>query len=142
MNGLRIMLFLVTALTVGCENPETTRYPLHVQDTVFYVELADSPEERQRGLMHRQSLASDHGMLFIFSDSQVRSFWMRNTYIDLSIAYIDSNGVIIDILDMEALDETPVRSSLPAQYALEVNKGAFRGIYPGNRVDFRDIPLP
>ena len=142
MNYLRVLLTLLLLLNLSCKDLSETRYPLYIGDRVFSVELADSPDEQQRGLMHRRSLAPDHGMLFIFPDSRIRSFWMRNTYIDLSIAYIDSNGIIIDILDMEALDETPVPSTQPVQYGLEVNKGAFEGIYPGDRVDFSDIPLP
>ncbi|MDC7221894.1 MAG: DUF192 domain-containing protein [Spirochaetales bacterium] len=100
------------------------------------VELARTNEERQTGLMHRESLDEDRGMLFIFDDERTRSFWMKNTLIPLSIAYIDRDGVIVDIRDMEPLDTSSVPSAAPAMYALEVNQGKFRewGVRPGYRL--------
>ena len=91
------------------------------------VEIADDFFERQRGLMDRTALGEDRGMLFVFRDEQPRSFWMKNTRIPLSIAYIDSRGRITDILDMKPLDDKPPHyvSSEPVQYALEVNQGFF-----------------
>jgi uncharacterized membrane protein (UPF0127 family) len=91
------------------------------------VEIADGPSEQERGLMYRTSLGEDRGMLFVFSSEQPRSFWMKNTKIPLSIAYIDSKGRITDILDMKPLDDEPPHytSSEPVQYALEVNQGFF-----------------
>ena len=100
------------------------------------VEIADAPDEQQTGLMGRPALAEDSGMLFVFNDEQQRSFWMRDTLIPLSIAFIDSQGRIVDIQDMQPLDETPHLSAAPAQYALEVNQGFFtgRGIQVGDTV--------
>jgi uncharacterized protein len=100
------------------------------------VELARSSEERQTGLMNRSEMDENRGMLFVFEDETPRSFWMKNTLIPLSIAYIDREGTIINIKDMEALDETPVPSAGPAMYALEVNQGKFRewGVRPGYRI--------
>ena len=91
------------------------------------VEIADGPFEQQRGLMYRTSLGEDRGMLFVFQREQQLSFWMKNTRIPLSIAYIDSKGRITDILDMKPLDDKPPHyvSSEPVQYALEVNQGFF-----------------
>ena len=65
-------------------------------------------------------------MLFVFSKDQVLSFWMRNTYLPLSIAYLDASGEIVDIQDMQPLDETAHPSAKPARYALEVNQGWFK----------------
>jgi uncharacterized protein len=98
------------------------------------VEIANTREEREKGLMDRTSLPEDRGMLFVFDREQPLSFWMKNTLIPLSIAYIDSQGRIVDIQDMQPLDETPHPSAEPAQYALEVNQGFFadRGIEVGN----------
>ncbi len=103
------------------------------------VEIADTNAERQRGLMERDELAEDAGMLFVFDREEPRSFWMRNTRIPLSIAYIDAEGRIVDIKDMEPFDETPVPSAEPAQYALEVNQGFFaeQGIEVG---DVAELP--
>lgn len=100
-------------------------------------EVADDDAERQRGLMERTALAEDAGMLFVFGRERPLSFWMKNTLIPLSVAYIDSEGRIVDIQDMQPLDETPHPSAEPAQYALEVNQGFFeeRGIEAGDRVE-------
>jgi uncharacterized protein len=103
------------------------------------VEIADGLLERERGLMDRTSLGEDRGMLFVFRREQPLSFWMRDTRIPLSIAYIDSKGRITDILDMKPLDDKPPHyvSSEPVQYALEVNQGFFdeRGVKVGDHVE-------
>ena len=103
------------------------------------VEIADTPAEQEKGLMNRKTLGEDRGMLFVFPDEQVRSFWMKNTLIPLSIAYIDSEGRIIDLQEMKALDDQPPHyvSAEPAQYALEANKGFFKkhGVKVGDRAD-------
>jgi uncharacterized membrane protein (UPF0127 family) len=104
------------------------------------VEIADTDAERQAGLMGRPILPEDAGMLFVFEGEQALSFWMKDTLIPLSVAYIDAQGRIVDIQDMQPLDETPHPSSAPAQYALEVNQGFFeeRGIAVG---DTLELPL-
>jgi uncharacterized membrane protein (UPF0127 family) len=134
---------LLSILIVSsCQTQEEILYPLSLGAETLYVEIADTAAERQEGLMYRRTLEADRGMLFIFESSRMLSFWMRNTYIDLSIAYIADDGTIIDILDMYALDETSVPSSAPARFALEVNKGTFDrlGVYPGDRIDLSGIP--
>ncbi|QIN79716.1 DUF192 domain-containing protein [Rubrobacter marinus] len=101
-------------------------------------EIADDDAERTRGLMERTALAEEAGMLFVFGRERTLSFWMRNTLIPLSIAYIDAEGRIVDIEDMEPLDDqTKHPSAEPAKYALEVNQGFFgeRGIEVGDRVE-------
>ncbi len=101
------------------------------------VEVADERAERQTGLMGRTELAPDAGMLFVFGRERDLSFWMRNTLIPLSIAYIAADGRIVDIQDMAPLDETSHPSAEPAKYALEVNQGFFakRGVEVGDRVE-------
>lgn len=103
------------------------------------VEVADDDAERQRGLMGRTALGEDKGMLFVFDGEQELSFWMKGTLIPLSVAYMDSEGRIVDIQDMKPLDdELPhYASAEPAQYALEVNQGFFdeRGIEVGDRAE-------
>jgi uncharacterized protein len=110
--------------------------------TEVQVEIADERAEQQRGLMERTELAENAGMLFVFDRDAPRSFWMRNTLIPLSIAYIASDGRIVDIQDMQPLDETSHPSAEPAQYALEVNQGFFaeRGIKVGNVVEIPELP--
>ncbi len=101
------------------------------------VEIADTVSERAEGLMNRTALPEDQGMLFVFDSEQELSFWMKDTLIPLSIAYMDSEGRIVDIQDMEPLDDEPPHyvSAEPAQYALEVNQGFFeeRGVEVGAR---------
>ncbi len=103
------------------------------------VEIADTDAERQTGLMGRNVLPENAGMLFVFEGEQTLSFWMRDTLIPLSIAYIDAEGRIVDIQDMQPLDDVPPHyvSAEPAQYALEVNQGFLeeRGVVVGDTVE-------
>jgi len=100
-------------------------------------EVASTPEQRARGLMHRFSLRPDHGMLFVFEQPERQSFWMKNTFIPLSIAFLDANGRILNIEDMAPQSEAMHWSRGPARYALEMRKGWFaeRGIRAGDRVE-------
>jgi uncharacterized protein len=101
-------------------------------DTV-HAEVADTPEARERGLMHRTELAESEGMLFVYSSMATRSFWMRNTLIPLDIAFLDDGQVIVDIQHMEPETDTLHTSTAPAMFALEVPRGWFasRGIEVG-----------
>src|SRR5215510_5696977 len=96
-------------------------------------EIARSPAQREQGLMHRKELKDGDGMLFIFERDQILSFWMKNTLIPLSIAFIAQDGRLLEIYDMEPGDLTPVSSSRSARYALEVPQGWFNrvGVRPG-----------
>lgn len=94
------------------------------QETII-VEIADEPHERGKGLMFRKEMATNEGMLFVYEKEEKRSFWMKNTYIPLSIAYLDKSGKIVHIADMKPHDETSTSSIYPAQYALEMNVGWF-----------------
>ena len=101
------------------------------------VEIADDRSEQSRGLMERTALAEDRGMLFVYPRERDLSFWMKNTLIPLSVAYINSDGSIADIQDMEPLDTTSHPSSEPVQYALEVNQGFYEehGVEVGDTVE-------
>ncbi len=131
----------VTSYT-SCTGLRDETVPLPVGDHVFTVEIADDDEERTRGLMGRKALDEDGGMLFVFPDSAPRSFWMKDTLIPLSIAYINRHGEILEIYDMEPLSRAAVTSRYPAKYALEVPQGAFgrAGITPGTMVDLGALP--
>jgi len=103
------------------------------------VDVVDTPEGITRGLMFRREMAADHGMLFLLPERRRQSFWMQNTYLPLSIAFIDDGMRVIDIHDMRPLDTGPrYRSSAPCRYALEVNQGWFarHGIAVGDRAVF------
>ena len=107
---------------------------LKIADSTLFAEVADTPQTSANGLMFRDSLPEDHGMLFVFEKPETASFWMRNTKIPLSIAYIDSAGEILEIESLKPLDETPVASaSSKVAFALEVNEGWFKrnGVSPG-----------
>jgi len=103
---------------------------------VLKAEIAVSPEERSKGLMHRKSLKDGRGMLFVFEKDEVLSFWMKNTSIPLSIAFIAANGKIIDIKDMYPLDTNSVLSSRSVRYALETPQGWFfrAGVKEGDSI--------
>jgi uncharacterized membrane protein (UPF0127 family) len=103
------------------------------------IEVVESPEKVERGLMFRDKMAPDAGMLFVFSTPQILSFWMKNTRLPLSVAFIDTAGKVVNIRDMEPFDtKTPHRSFRPAKYALEMNQGWFakNGVGPGTAVQF------
>ena len=89
------------------------------------VEVVSTDADRARGLMHRKSLGRDAGMLFIFDEPAYHSMWMQNTLIPLSVAFIDTQGTILNILDMEPQTLDAHVSAGPSIYAIEVNKGWF-----------------
>jgi uncharacterized membrane protein (UPF0127 family) len=93
-------------------------------DTVL-VEIARTPNERAEGLMYREDLPDGTGMIFLFDDSQIRSFWMQNTYIPLDIAYMDAGLSVVDIQAMTPLTTEGYESAAPAMFALEVPQGWF-----------------
>ena len=99
-------------------------------------EVASTPEQRTIGLMYRFSLPADHGMQFVFPEPQLLAFWMRNTYIPLSIAFIDAEGRILNVEEMPPRSDATHPSRGDALYALEMRKGWFaeRGVGPGARV--------
>jgi uncharacterized membrane protein (UPF0127 family) len=106
--------------------------------TTVPVEVADTTEERARGLSGRETLAADAGMLFLFDEPVTQGFWMKDTLIPLSIAFIDGNGRIIALRDMEPCRREPCplyEPGRPYSSALEVNQGAFDrwGIGEGDR---------
>ncbi|MAI59010.1 MAG: hypothetical protein CML56_08545 [Rhodobacteraceae bacterium] len=107
-----------------------------IGDKRIRVEVAENEMSRNMGMMFRRELEADKGMLFIFEDSAPRRFWMKNTFVPLSIAYISAEGKIINISEMSPLSESGVWSLGPAKYALEMNKGWFlsNGICPGDFV--------
>lgn len=93
-------------------------------DTVV-AEVARTPEEREEGLMYREELEVGTGMLFVFDEAEVRSFWMQNTYVALDIAFLDVSLRVVDIQQMEPQTTDPHESAAPAMFALEVPKGWF-----------------
>jgi uncharacterized protein len=109
---------------------------------VIQAEVAVTPEQRAIGLMHRKEMPANHGMLFVFEEAQQQCFWMRNTLLPLSIAFIDDTGRVVNIADMKPLDETSHCSAKPVRYALEMNKGWFakRGLKAGSQLTGQPWP--
>jgi uncharacterized membrane protein (UPF0127 family) len=142
----RLSLLLITALTLAMPRAhaavELPTVPLTINGHKLTAEVAKTNEQITTGLMHRFSLKPDHGMVFVFDRSEPRAFWMKNTYIPLSIAFVAADGRIINIDDMAPQDESTHWSSGPAMYAIEVRKGWFaeRGIRAGDRVS--GLPPP
>ncbi len=157
-------IYLMWALMGGCSDTETpTRgpdsaaessaaavttastgklYPLSLSSKTIQVELACTPAEQSKGLMFRESLPSDQGMLFIFQRKQTLAFWMKNTLIPLDIGYFDQSGTLVDIQTMMANTTQTYPSKVPAQYALEMNAGWFaeNGIAEGLQIALPDCP--
>ncbi len=143
---LYLFFVLLSLMLPGCareEGPDRSedvgKITIRVNGIPVRVEFADSHEERRQGLMFRETLPADEGMLFVFEREQLLSFWMKDTPIPLSIAFISQDGEIVDIQDMEPLDErTFHRSPRPALYALEMNQGWFgrHEVEVGDRVAF------
>ncbi len=136
--SLAIQVLLLTA-TTGPSLSGQERLPPPGQAWVIFgadtvqAEVARTPEERERGLMYRESLAQGRGMLFVFPEAQYRSFWMKDTFIPLDIAYLDADLRVVDILPMEPQSEDTYPSTKPAMFALEVPMGWFsdKGIAVG-----------
>ncbi len=101
-----------------------------------WLELARTPAEHQVGLMFREWLASDSGMLFVYDRPATEGYWMQNTYVPLSIAWLDRDGIIVDIQDMQPLTTDVHWPAAPYWYALEVNQGWFfeNGVGVGHQV--------
>ncbi len=109
-----------------------------IKGTPLTVEIAGTDSERQHGLMNRNKLGKYAGMLFVFKKDQHLSFWMKNTLIPLSIAFLSREGKILEIEDMKPMSERIIRSKYSSRFALEVNKGFFNEINAsvGDYVEF------
>jgi uncharacterized protein len=103
---------------------------------IIKTELAVTPEQQATGMMFRKEMGTNEGMLFVNEEASVRCFWMRNTLIPLSIAFIADDGSIVNIADMEPRSEKSHCSAQPVRYALEMNVGWFakRGLKAGSRL--------
>ena len=136
IKAILFALFLLS--TPLAHSLDLSKIPFYIKEKEIRVEVARTPEERALGLMGRKHLGKEEGMLFIFESEGYHGFWMKNTRIPLSIAFIDKNGRIVDIKDMKPLTLDSHSPSQPVLYALEMNKGWFsaNGIRAGDIVRF------
>jgi len=130
--------FLLLLLLISC----STLPVVHFDNADFVVELANTPAERQKGLMFRESMADNHGMLFVFDDVSPRSFWMKNTLIPLDMIFINGNWTVVHVANAVpcTADPCPSYSSPPAMYVLEINGGIAEksGIKVGSKLSLSE----
>ena len=140
-----LKLLLIFLLFSACQSKVKTDEAVLVspegkRSPVLSLEIADDHPERQLGLMYRKELPSNKGMLFIFPEEEPRSFWMKNTFIELDIAFLNSNYEIVSIVERAPpLTEKHRESSVPARYVLEVLGGNLRqwGIGVGSKLEIK-----
>ncbi len=131
--GSTLVIATATAQPPGAALP-TTKLAAGIH--LITAEVASTDPTRTRGLMFRERLAPNHGMLFIFDSKSVHCMWMRNTLIPLSVAFIADDGSVINIEDMQPHDESSHCAAKPVRYALEMDKGWFaqRGLKAGTKI--------
>lgn len=144
--GLKL-IFLIWVFLSGCEPSN--------QISVFFedlggnrspqinCEVANSPGERARGLMYRKEMGEQDGMLFVFPDQTSRGFWMKNTYLELDIIFINSEREVVNVVSKAVpLSEEKRASTGPAKYVLEIKGGLAEkwGIKPKSRIVFNGLP--
>lgn len=129
------------ALDTSRAQPTLPTVTLQAGMHLIKAEVADTPGTQQVGLMHRQSLPLNGGMLFVFNRAQTHCFWMKNTPLALSIAFIDDDGTIANIADMEPNSEESHCASRPVRFALEMAQGWFKrkGITAGSVLKAKGI---
>jgi uncharacterized membrane protein (UPF0127 family) len=136
---LLIPLLLIAILCQGCgQQPGTLpMVSMKIGNQTFQIEVARTPAQQEKGLMERDTLPEDHGMIFVFDEAKVVGFWMKNTRFPLDIIFLDSSGRIVSIHQMKEYDTRDQTSSdYPARYAIELNKGAasLAGLKVGDRI--------
>lgn len=127
--------FLIATSVLARDGPQPRLPTIQLTAGMYVIqaEVAQTPSEQTIGLMHRQTMGINEGMLFIYDHLKVHCFWMRNTLLPLTIAFIADDGSIVNLKDMQPKTETPHCSAKPVRYALEMNQGWFdkRGLKPG-----------
>ncbi|MCF6336257.1 MAG: DUF192 domain-containing protein [Spirochaetales bacterium] len=123
----RISIFIAMVFIIlfsGCSDKKET-VSITVGKNTYQVEVARTREEQTEGLMFRESIKPNEGMIFIYNEDRKLSFWMKNTFIPLSIAYISKDGIIKEIYSMNPESLIPVKSIHSVRYAMELPLGAF-----------------
>ena len=122
--GVALLSLMVLAPLAACSDEGHVTVHTSSGDHVFAVELADTPATREKGLMFRQSLAADAGMIFDFHEERQVAFWMQNTLIPLDMLFIAADGTISNIhVNARPMDTTAIPSEGPVRYVLEIAGG-------------------
>jgi uncharacterized membrane protein (UPF0127 family) len=125
-----LVAFAAAAAVGGCQSspPQPSSglptVKMQIGSKMFTLEVADDEETRERGLMRRDSMPPDHGMIFVFDREQVLPFYMKNTRIPLDIIFVDKDGVVVAVKQMKPYDLSITSSDKPALWAIELNQGA------------------
>lgn len=125
---MALFLGAVMAITAGAQGVPQTQLPratLNAGMHLMQVQLAQDFEQRQIGLMWRKEMPQNEGMLFIFEQAGVQCFWMRNTLIPLSAAFVADDGTIVNLVDMKPMNDSSHCSHKPVRFVLEMNQGWF-----------------
>ncbi|SBT06023.1 conserved exported hypothetical protein [Candidatus Accumulibacter aalborgensis] len=135
----RRLFFLIVSALVLISPPLAAQLQGIDLTAGFYrieAEVAADDGKRMQGLMHRRSMPANHGMLFVFTQAERHCMWMRNTFLPLSVAFLDEEGRILNIEDMQPQTDDNHCAANAARYALEMNLGWFagKGIKPGTRI--------
>ena len=140
---LLLIFFIIFLPVLSCRSETAENGTVSAGEKTINVEIVYTNHDRAQGLMHRKKLASDSGMIFVFPYDRKLSFWMKNTSIALSIAYISSDFTVREIKAMTPLSLSPVKSKNSVRYALEVNQGYFaeNNIKEGDKLVFSDTIL-
>lgn len=131
-----LLAFSLGAVAQTGPQPRLRTIELTAGMHIIKTELAITPEQQATGMMFRREMGTHEGMLFVNDEPAKRCFWMRNTLLPLSIAFVADDGTIVNIAEMEAQSDTSHCSAKPVRFALEMNKGWFakRGIQAGARL--------
>ena len=131
------MILLTVSVQLGCSDTLDV-IDVTINGRVLRIEVARTSDEQAKGLMHRKTMPENHGMLFHYESDRKLSFWMKDTEIPLSIAFLAADGTIKEIYDMKPFSLNTIVSRQSVRFALEVNQGLFErlGIDIGDRVVF------
>ncbi|NUM33198.1 MAG: DUF192 domain-containing protein [Candidatus Brocadiae bacterium] len=144
-----ILFCFIFIFFLACEKTKKSEpyHKLQVGENTIFAEVANSKEKKIEGLMHRSSLPENYGMLFVYEKPAKLSFWMKNTHIPLSIAFLDEEGTITEIIEMKPYDGRPdhilpsYTSQKDVKYALEMKQGYFaqKKIQVGEKIKIPDL---
>jgi uncharacterized membrane protein (UPF0127 family) len=136
LTAVALAALALSALVLSACPRSLPTIPVRIGGEEFRIEVARSEEQKTRGLMHRRSLGERSGMIFVYESDEHLSFWMKNTTLPLTLAFLSGEGEILQIEQLKPLSLKPVSSSRAARYALELPAGTLQrlGVVPGDRV--------